>query len=679
MKQLMGDIIEEVKTNGELSARKLDRIIAVHNRRFRDEVKHFAKKQLAPYYLEVKQNDPKTWDAWGLSETQERVLLAAIQMKPRRTASGVATITVITKPWPCAGNCIYCPNDVRMPKSYLHAEPACQRAERNYFDPYLQVASRLSALERMGHATDKVELIVLGGSFTDYPQDYQIWFIHELFRALNDADAGFEGVGDVFGNSEPKKPHGESPQMVQKPNGDSPQMVQMVQMAKNRTKPDASIRYQTAANGSIPVGSLAQEVAKRMAIYKEADIVQDEEALKAYTQEWQQRVGEGATTYNKAIEALYGAGSVWDATSNWQIATLEQLKAQQVSNESASHRVVGLVVETRPNAIDAHALTLLRQLGCTKLQMGVQTLNEEVAAHCQRPTPIVDVRKAFELTRAFGFKSHAHFMANLPGATPEGDIADYRAFVHDASIAPDEVKLYPCVLLDDTALKAEYVQGSWQPYAEETLVEVLANDILATPAHTRISRMIRDFSSGDIVAGNKKTNLRQMVEQHVEKLVAQGAAPVQEIRMREVATNTVEAADLCLEEHFYETSNTHEIFLQWVAPAPHPATQQNIIAGFLRLSLPKQDWLNRHTEQLPIHAQEAMIREVHVYGAAARLHSPTHGAQHQGLGRALVERACEIAREANYMRINVISAIGTRDYYRALAFKDNDLYLTRML
>ena len=113
--------------------------------------------------------------------------MRTLRMKPRRTASGVATITVITKPWKCSSDCLYCPNDLRMPKSYLHAEPACQRAERNFFDPYLQVASRLRALEQMGHLCDKVELIVLGGTWSDYPISYQTWFVFELFRALDDA------------------------------------------------------------------------------------------------------------------------------------------------------------------------------------------------------------------------------------------------------------------------------------------------------------------------------------------------------------------------------------------------------------------------------------------------------------------------------------------------------------
>lgn len=135
----------------------------------------------------MKNTQHERWASWGIDASTEARLVALLQMKPRRTASGVATITVLTKPWRCSSACLYCPNDARMPKSYLADEPACQRAERTCFDPYLQVAARLRALTQMGHVTDKVELIVLGGTWSDYPAPYQIWFIHELFRALNDA------------------------------------------------------------------------------------------------------------------------------------------------------------------------------------------------------------------------------------------------------------------------------------------------------------------------------------------------------------------------------------------------------------------------------------------------------------------------------------------------------------
>ena len=115
-----------------------------------------SKRHLIAYYLDVKRNDPEHWARWNFTEEQQRRIERTLQMKPRRTASGVATITVLTKPWKCSSDCLYCPNDLRMPKSYLSDEPACQRAERTFFDPYLQVAARLKALTEMGHITYKV-------------------------------------------------------------------------------------------------------------------------------------------------------------------------------------------------------------------------------------------------------------------------------------------------------------------------------------------------------------------------------------------------------------------------------------------------------------------------------------------------------------------------------------------
>ena len=171
-----------------LDPNRLAQIIRRRNEGRTASEQPFAKKRLLPYYLHVKEADPARWGSWNVDEALERRLVQTLRMKPRRTASGVATVTVLTKPWPCAGDCLYCPNDLRMPKSYLADEPACQRAERNWFDPYLQVAARLRALVEMGHVTDKVELIVLGGTWSDYPQDYQAWFVRELFRALNDGD-----------------------------------------------------------------------------------------------------------------------------------------------------------------------------------------------------------------------------------------------------------------------------------------------------------------------------------------------------------------------------------------------------------------------------------------------------------------------------------------------------------
>lgn len=611
MKKTLQNILGEIRrTNAPLAPDALDRIIRARNREVAGPVRYVAKKKLLPFYQEEKEHRPERWRTWGVSPAEEALLVRTLQVKPRRTASGVATVTVLTKPWPCSSACLYCPNDVRMPKSYLHDEPACQRAERNWFDPYLQVTARLHTLHQMGHVTDKVELIVLGGTWSDYPEAYQIWYMHELFRALNDMGC------------------------------------------------------ETAVE---------RESETRRKQYRDAGIACERDDLANWAAEAQARVTAGDASYNETVRNLYACGTHadgngWAAAAQWQTATFSQLEALQRENESAEHRCVGLVVETRPDAVTPNRLATLRRLGCTKLQMGIQSLDERILAANHRGIGVDRMQQAFELARIFGFKTHAHFMTNLLGATPESDAADYRRMVEHPAFKPDEIKLYPCALVDGTGLVAHWRDGSWRPYTEQELVNLLAEDVLVTPPFTRISRMIRDISAHDIMTGNKKVNLRQLVDLELAKR----AQPVQEIRSREIAFGAAANDELSLSEIAYETTNTREVFLQWVAPG-------NRIAGFLRLSMPNADYVGAHAADLPIDAGEAMIREVHVYGRVAGLHQGGENAQHRGLGRMLIERACDIARENGYTAINVISAIGTRGYYRKQGFADNGLYQQRSL
>ncbi len=646
MEQALFDILDALKAKERLDERELTKIINRHNKRILEtrrfgncdepngsgstqnhppapsepaKARPLSKRQLMAFYLDVQKNQPERWSSWCLSDEQQRRLVRTLQMKPRRTASGVATITVLTKPWKCSSNCLYCPNDLRMPKSYLADEPACQRAERTFFDPYLQVAARLKALTEMGHITDKVELIVLGGTWSDYPESYQIWFIRELFRALND---GSQAIGNL-----PARKHA----------------------------------------------------------YESAGISCDPELLKAFVAEEQHRIDNRETTYNQAFDRLYGENAAWASVSQWQKATWEELEAEHDANVDGQHRVVGLVIETRPERITPTHLAALRRMGCTKVQMGIQSLDEKVRTLNDRHTSTQQIQRAFELLRLFGFKTHVHAMVNLLGATPESDKADYLHLCNDAAFQPDEVKLYPCVLVEGTGLCERFEDRTWQPYSEPSLVDVLVSDTCATPAFTRISRMIRDISAPDIKAGNKKVNLRQLVEQRID---SEGLATA-EIRHREVSLANVAAEDLSLEVVEYETTATSERFLQWVTP-------QGKIAGFLRLSLPHANAIaqlneeyeaatsktaeQRHTLPFPLQVGEAMIREVHVYGRVEKLqHAGINNAQHRGLGTQLVNRACELASRAGYQRINVISAVGTRGYYRKLGFYDNGLYQQRML
>lgn len=641
MEQIILDILEELRAGRNVDDRTLLKMGHAAARRSGSDKRAFAKRRLLPFYQQVKSDDRARWESWGVTPELEKQLLSVLRMKPRRSASGVATITVITKPWPCGGDCLFCPNDIRMPKSYLHNEPACERAEQNWFDPYLQVTSRLTALSQMGHAIDKIELIVLGGTWSDYPRGYQVWFIAEMFRALNE----FEPVVDGACASTARSSGDEQPRIL--------------------------------------IRSSAEE---RGELYRTLGFPQDGSQFGRAAEDIQRRLDEHAYSYNQAFSEHYGAGSPWRAVAAEQVATFDELERLQRENETARCRVVGLVVETRPDAITLDSLTMIRRLGCTKVQMGIQSLDQAVLDANDRGIEVSQIERAFELLRVFGFKIHAHAMVNLLGSTPERDKDDYLRLVRGLPFQPDEIKLYPCALIEGARLQERFEAGEWAPYSEAELLDILVSDVAATPPFCRISRMIRDFSSHDIVAGNKKPNLRQLVE---NRLRSQGdVRGIQEIRFREVATGEVPVDELRMEDVSYGTSNTCERFLQWVTP-------ENRIAGFLRLSLPDEEYVRLFSApcevgleseaacfgggRLPVVPGEAMIREVHVYGMATQLGAGGTSAQHLGLGRRLIERASEIAREAGYSRLNVISAVGTREYYRHLGFIDRGLYQQKEL
>lgn len=630
-------LIARVAQVGVLSASELNSFLNACNQGITNDAAHTSKKQLIPRYMEIKYYDPKRWESWQITPQLERELLQTLRIKPRRTASGVATITILTKPWPCSSNCIFCPNDIRMPKSYMANEPACQRAEQCLFDPFLQTSLRLQALMNMGHPTDKIEIIILGGTWSDYPKAYQMWFVREVFRALN---CGY-----------------------------------------------ASTDARRAC---------AQ-------VYQECGLVLDAKVRAAQYASLQEAIDKGDSSYNDAFYASYAASPKWRQLALHQVATLDDVAHEQRINESSHHRVVGLVIETRPDTITADNLRLMRALGATKVQMGIQVLNQHIRSINHRRGTREDIDRAFALLRLFGFKIHVHAMVNLMGSTPALDKADFRELVSDVRYLPDEVKLYPCVLVSSAHLCRCFQTQAWQAYTPEELVDVLVDDVLQTPVYTRISRMIRDIASSDIVAGNKKPNLRQLVETTIAvRCAASPQVHVREIRMREIAGSALNPASLRMEEIPFTTAVSQEYFLQWVDKDYH-------IAGFLRLSLPFERALHTYGNtddnmvdaatatdtaaatavdspatttkgSLPIHEGEAMIREVHVYGTVARVTQDDAGnAQHHGLGKQLVHRAKQIARAHGYTKINVISAVGTRNYYRMLGFYDNGLYQQALL
>lgn len=576
---------------------QIDKLVRAHAKKNREN-KMYSRDELIAAYRE-----------WAGSEgipPFDPAVVERLRLKPVRTSSGVTPVTVLTKPFPCPGECIFCPNDVRMPKSYLSDEPGAQRAEQNSFDPYLQTMSRLKTYYLTGHPTDKIEVIILGGTWSFYPETYQIWFVKRIFDALHDFGAGID--------------------------------------------------HSAAVEAAIKAGSqLHPEMNTVNVTVHGVDMAQ---------------------SYNQVVQTVYAAemrrsrdvsakiaGGDRSPIDEW--ATWDELEAAHRFNEDAPCRCVGLVIETRPDHISADEVLRVRRLGCTKVQIGFQSLNDTVLRLNRRGHTVAATRRAVKLLRQAGFKIHAHWMPNLYGSSPDEDIADYRRMFADPDFRPDELKVYPCSLIESAALMQHFQDGSWRPYTQDELLHVLVECFRLTPEYCRLTRVIRDIPGTDIVVGNKVTNFRQLVENELKRL---GDRPT-DIRGREIRHSDVTLDHLQLDEQRYESAWGDELFLQYV-------TEDRQIAGFLRLSLPPRD-----AEPLtPELADAALIREVHVYGQSVEIGETATGrAQHVGLGTQLIERAVEIAQERGYARLAVISAVGTRGYYRKRGFIDGQLYQLRVL
>ena len=466
------------------------------------------------------------------------VLLAKIRMKPIRTLSGVTTITVLTKPHPCPGECIFCPSEEGLPQSYLSDEPGARRGVEHAFDPFTQVSSRLKALHEVGHPTDKIELLILGGSWTAYPASYREWFIRRCFEALNQENPN-DDIGEV---------------------------------------------------------SLA-------------DV--------------------------------------------------------QKTNSQARHRNVGLVVETRPDLITIENLVEMRRQGVTKMQLGIQSMDDRILQLNKRGHSAEEAEEAIRLVRAAGYKVVVHWMPNLLGATPQSDREDFARLWREGGVNPDEMKIYPCQLLRNAELYQYWERGEYRPYEEQELIDLLADIKPTVPRFCRINRVIRDIPSNHVVEGNRNTSLRQDVDQEMKKR----GSTCQCIRCREIRKGKIDDRNLVLDDQVYKAGWAEEHFLSY-------NTQDDHILGFLRLSLPSAN----HFFPVEELQDAAIIREVHVYGQSVELGGESSGSvQHRGLGSSLIEKAAEIALSKGYRKLTVISAVGTREYYAARGFTLTDLYMVRDL
>ncbi|MCD5383012.1 tRNA uridine(34) 5-carboxymethylaminomethyl modification radical SAM/GNAT enzyme Elp3 [Candidatus Gracilibacteria bacterium] len=504
------------------------------------------------------------------SEILEKFLVR----KKIRSLSGVLPITLFTKPFPCPGKCIFCPDDVKMPKSYLSEETVSQRALRTEFSAFDQISDRIEASKIMGHNTEKLEIIILGGTFPSYPKDYQEEFIKEIFGAAN-------GI-------------------------------------------------------------------------KKSEI------------------------------------------KNFSLEKLQEI------NEKTEHKIVGISVEIRPDSGTDEILSFLRYLGVTRVEMGVQSLDNAVIEKNKRGCTTEDVQKTTKKLRKYGFKIMYHMMTGLYGSTKEIDKKSFYDLFHSPFYHPDQLKIYPCLLLKGTELEENAKKLNYRPNSDEEIFELVKyikkNCI---PYHTRIGRITRDVPAQLILGGSKKSNIRE----NISDLVKKSGIKCKCIRCREIRDEKFDNFEIFVEK--IEVNGGVDFYIE-------ARTKEEKCLGLIRLFIPE----NTKNTIFKALENKGIIRELHVYGKIASILSPgekqsneesilkpdinilsnpnffkaypgeisiktsekqQNKTQHKGLGEILIKKSEEIVKEKfkNLNGIAIISAVGTRGYYAKFGYKLEETYMVK--
>jgi len=466
-----------------------------------------------------------------------------------RTLSGIAPVAVLTKPYPCPGNCAYCPHESDVPTSYLSNEPAVMRAIRCGYDPYKQVVWRLRALENNGHEPTKIEIIVIGGTWSYLPEKYKYWYILNCFRAAND-----------------------------------------------------------------------------YAKLRRLDLERETRKSQKFVSPYPLRLS---------------------------LARLKELLArEQKKNETAGYQIIGLTLETRPDYINEAELLEMRVLGATRVEIGVQAVDDRILKLNKRGHGVKEIAAATKLLKKFGFKVTYHLMPALPGATPKKDLAMFRQIFSDERFQPDQIKFYPTVVTKGSLLYSWYKQGKYRPYPDKVLQKLISECKASVPSYVRIIRLIRDIPEESIVAGNKITNLRQIMQARGVKCHC--------IRCREVKDGRIKSSGR-LNILKYPASGGQEYFIS------ADSSDKKTLYGFCRLRLDPFS---------PI--SPALIRELHVYGELVPV-GRAKKVQHSGLGKRLLAEAERIAKANKLANISVISGVGVRGYYKKLGYKLAGNYLMKKL
>ncbi|XP_033001087.1 elongator complex protein 3 [Lacerta agilis] len=477
-----------------------------------------------------------------------RVLVPKLKAKPIRTASGIAVVAVMCKPHRCphinfTGNiCVYCPggpdSDFEYStQSYTGYEPTSMRAIRARYDPYLQTRHRIEQLKQLGHSVDKVEFIVMGGTFMALPEEYRDYFIRNLHDALS-----------------------------------------------------------------------------------------------------------GHTSNNVAEAVRY--------------------------SERSLTKCIGITIETRPDYCLKRHLSDMLSYGCTRLEIGVQSVYEDVARDTNRGHTVKAVCESFHLAKDAGFKVVAHMMPDLPNMGLERDIDQFVEFFENPAFRPDGMKLYPTLVIRGTGLYELWKTGRYKSYPPSTLVDLVARILALVPPWTRVYRVQRDIPMPLVSSGVEHGNLRELALARMKDL----GTECRDVRTREVGIqeihHKVRPYQVELIRRDYVANGGWETFLSYEDP------EQDILIGLLRLRKCSEE-----TFRAELKGGVSIVRELHVYGSVVPVSSRDPSKfQHQGFGMLLMEEAERIAKEEHgSWKIAVISGVGTRDYYRKIGYELDGPYMVKRL
>ncbi len=347
----------------------------------------------------------------------------------------------------------------------------------------------------------------------------------------------------------------------------------------------------------------------------------------------------------------------------------ESLEAAQEMNETAEVRNVGITFETRPDIAETEHIDRILEMGGTRVEMGVQTVFDETHEITNRGHGMEPVIEATKRLKNAGFKVAYHLMLGLPGEDYDKDIEKFREVFSNSDYQPDEIKIYPCEVIKGTELYRQYEEGDFDPITDEEAKRRLKKaqkDII--PPHVRVKRVMRDIPSTEVDAGPQLTNMRQMALQELHEEGERCSC----IRCREVGhvkrTHglTPEEENVELVERNYEASEGEEYFLSF------EDTVHDIILGFTRLRAPEESF------RPEINDNTLLVRQLKVLGTATGLEDEGD-VQHRGLGRSLMDEAEEKCRELGRDKVTVISAVGTREYYRKLGYERDGPYMSKKL